>query len=405
LRYDLSILNVDLAKLQFAMTKPLRRTAISRIDSSTLGRFAAGLLFALTSLNGSVLAGDIKVTTWNLEWFPDGSPNDAPRAEQQKRINNAAQVLRTLDSDIILLQEVRDLQAVKNLAEAIKPRTYSVAICSRFQEGGEIGKQQVAILAKVPAQAAWAEPWQSMQGVDPPRGFSFAWYKINGAELAVYCVHLKSNRGDSPANIRKREVAAQQMLDHISNVVAKKMPQARSFIIGGDLNTNVDEFAQETTLTSLEKNGFQNCMQGLARPMRVTHPASGGFPDTTFDYLLAKGATISKPQITRSNASDHLPVTCEITLGATGLQADAATALPSAPPMAPPIPQPAAAPSATPSEIIVTITQPTTITIPYGKTVLARGLRLPLSSRQGQTIHVRYMGGVYAIPASSTDLR
>ena len=108
----------------------------------------------------------IRITTWNLEWFPNGSPKRIPAEEQAKRIAAAADVLRPLNSDILFLQEVQDYDACARLAEAIRPHTYQVAICSAFK-GGE---QQVAILGKEPAQAAWAEPWKSMEGVDPPRG-------------------------------------------------------------------------------------------------------------------------------------------------------------------------------------------------------------------------------------------
>jgi hypothetical protein len=46
----------------------------------------------------------------------------------------AANVLRKLDSDILLLQEVRDYDVCERLAEAIKPHTYQIAICSAFKE-------------------------------------------------------------------------------------------------------------------------------------------------------------------------------------------------------------------------------------------------------------------------------
>jgi len=135
----------------------------------------------------TAVASPIRVTTWNLEWFPNGKPKELPAAEQQQRIAAAADVLRPLNPDIILLQEVRDYEVCARLAEAIAPRTYHVAICSAFREPFTpgIGKQQVAILAKTPAQAAWSETWKSMGGVDPPRGFAFAWYKINGIDLGV----------------------------------------------------------------------------------------------------------------------------------------------------------------------------------------------------------------------------
>jgi hypothetical protein len=69
----------------------------------------------------------------------------------------AAGVLRPINPDIILLQEVRDYEACVRLGEAIAPGMYHVAICSAFKEPFQrgLGKQQVAILAKYQAKAAW----------------------------------------------------------------------------------------------------------------------------------------------------------------------------------------------------------------------------------------------------------
>jgi hypothetical protein len=62
-----------------------------------------------------------------------------------------------------------------------------VAICSAFKEPfhSGLGRQQVAILSKYQAQAAWSEPWKSMNGVDPPRGFAFAWFKIGKTDVGI----------------------------------------------------------------------------------------------------------------------------------------------------------------------------------------------------------------------------
>jgi Endonuclease/Exonuclease/phosphatase family len=133
------------------------------------------LCLALIRAIALVDAGEtVRIITWNLEWFPDKSPKPLPVEQEAQNITAAANVLRKLDSDILLLQEVRDYDVCQRLAEAIKPHTYQVAICSAFKEPFQsgIGKQQVAILAKEPAQAAWAERWKSMSGVDPPRGFA-----------------------------------------------------------------------------------------------------------------------------------------------------------------------------------------------------------------------------------------
>lgn len=259
----------------------------------------------------------VRITTWNLEWFPNGSAREATPEKQAQRIQAAADVLKQLNPDILLFQEVRDYDACARLGEAMQPGAYAVAICSAFKGG----KQQEAIMAKIPAQAAWSEPWKSMEGIDPPRGFAFAWFKIGNANLGVYSVHLKSNlvtHGDPVAetakNIRKREVAIDQLMTHARDFIGAKIPAINRFVIGGDFNTNHDQpmFAGEKTLNSLTSGAYQSALEGIAFEQRITHPGSHGFPDATFDYFFGKNVKFGKPVITPSNVSDHLPVTCDV---------------------------------------------------------------------------------------------
>src|SRR5437667_9120941 len=81
----------------------------------------------------------IRVTTWNLEWFPNGSAHDATPEVQAQRIAAAADVLRPINPDIVLLQEVRDYDVCARLGDAIAPGIYHVAICSAFR--GTISKR------------------------------------------------------------------------------------------------------------------------------------------------------------------------------------------------------------------------------------------------------------------------
>ncbi len=265
----------------------------------------------------------VRITTWNLEWFPNDTAKELAVDAQNVRISAAAAVLRQLAPDILLLQEVKDYDACARLAEAIRPGTYQIAICSGFKQGRALAKQQEAILAKIPAQAAWAEPWKSMEGIDPPRGFAVAWFKIGGADVGVYCVHLKSNlvrvrnkETENAKNIRKREIAVDQLLAHMHDMIAKAIPSIRDLIVGGDFNTNKDQelFVKEDSLRKLVDGGFRNCMEGLPIAERITHPGGHQYPDATFDYLFGKNVTLGRPTITRSDVSDHLPVTCEIQL-------------------------------------------------------------------------------------------
>src|SRR6478672_1233502 len=219
-------------------------------------------------------AGDIRCTTWNLEWFPNGSAHDASLEEQDRRTTAAANVLKPLHPDILLLQEVRDYDACSRLGNAIESGAYHVEICSAFKEPFQsgLGRQQVAILSRFQAQAAWSEQWKSVEGIDPPRGFAFAWFKIRDADIGVYSVHLKSNlitRGNKEAeaakNIRKREVAIDQLMMHARDFLGTKIPAVNRFIVGGDFNTNQDQpmFAMEKTLNLLGNQRFQNSFAGL----------------------------------------------------------------------------------------------------------------------------------------------
>jgi endonuclease/exonuclease/phosphatase family metal-dependent hydrolase len=286
--------------------------------------FSAGLVIAM--LASHLITGDtqatVRCTTWNLEWFPNGSAHDASPEEQNRRIADAASVLRPLHPDILLLQEVRDYDACTRLGNAIEAGAYHVAICSAFREPFQsgLGRQQIAILSRSQPQAAWSEQWKSMEGIDPPRGFAFAWFKIRDADIGVYSVHLKSNlitRGNKEAeatkNIRKREVAIDQLMAHVHDVIGAKIPTIHRLIIGGDFNTNQDQpmFASEKTFSFLANEGFHDSFAGLPLSQRVTHPANHGYPDATFDYLFGKNFEIGKAFATPTEVSDHWPVTCD----------------------------------------------------------------------------------------------
>ena len=164
-----------------------------------------------------------------------------------------------------------------------------------------------------------------MEGVDPPRGFAFAWFKIDNKNIGVYSLHLKSNlimRGNKEAetakNIRKREIATFQLLNHLRDIIATAISSIKTVIIGGDFNTNKDQsmFVSEKTLLTLTDAGFRNCMENLPLPKRVTHPGNHGFPDATFDYLFSLSASSRPVLITASDVSDHYQVTCDFTIKA-----------------------------------------------------------------------------------------
>ncbi|MGI8819752.1 MAG: hypothetical protein ACR2ID_02600 [Chthoniobacterales bacterium] len=80
----------------------------------------------------------------------------------------------------------------------------------------------------------------------------------------------------------------------------------------------------------------------------------------------------------------------------------AATSPAAAPSVAPAASVPLATPAPTPPD--VTIMHPVKVKIRYGETVLPRGMKLPLVSRDAQSATVGYMGQKVSVPLTSTDL-
>src|SRR5436190_3693595 len=72
-------------------------------------------LVLASTLGESKESTAIRITSWNLEWFPNGSAHDAAPEVQAQRIAAAADVLKKLNLDILLLQEMRDYDACRSI--------------------------------------------------------------------------------------------------------------------------------------------------------------------------------------------------------------------------------------------------------------------------------------------------
>jgi endonuclease/exonuclease/phosphatase family metal-dependent hydrolase len=274
------------------------------------------LLFVIWA--AQLFAADaIKITTWNLKWFPSGVANRKDPTVETVRIAQEAAVLRDIDPDIVLLQEVRDEDSAERLFEAIAPQRYQLAIVSRFNEGATVGWQQLVIAAKFPAKAAFARRWKTSGLVDPPRGFAYAVFQMGRQTVAVCSVHLKSNltRGDTfrqtQLNILKRELAAQQLVEQLRGLAADTVIQPEVIVVGGDFNTSPDDlrFASEKTLRIFSDAGFVNPIMTLLPDRRITIPGDGHYPPATFDHILVRQTKVPKAIVTPSPVSDHWPVT------------------------------------------------------------------------------------------------
>ena len=286
------------------------------------------LLFAALLFAGNLVAQDvppIKLVFWNLEWFPGGSPMATP-AEAEAQVAKAVPAVAALKPDIFGMEEVRDWSGAE-LALKDLPDT-KVQVCSDFlDDNGAKTTQQVVIASRQPAIGAWWEAWKVGSAVTPKRGFSFAAYQHAPNQiLLVYCVHLKSNRGELKENMAMREESAKQLIDHVAAMEkAYDALGSVSVVIGGDYNTSSDDpkFAAEKTFQILEAAGLQSAWKDVPFAQRVTLPSSPSknpkyppFPDACFDHVFVKNAKVTSASAPspNPNPSDHRPVVVTIAL-------------------------------------------------------------------------------------------
>jgi endonuclease/exonuclease/phosphatase family metal-dependent hydrolase len=248
---------------------------------------------------------DVRIVTWNLEWFPGRAPGATPEA-QSNHVAAVQAALAELNPDVVLFQEVRDWNAAQ-LAVARLPG-FQVNVCSAFG-----GKQEQAIASRLRPDSAWAAKWRQTDA-KAPRGYAFAALQGNGRLLLFYSVHLKSNRGGKPAiNIAKRTEAADQLVAHLGAM--RDLYGARGPVgvtVGGDFNTDQDDqrFATERTLPAMLAAGLTWCFDAVPRPLRLTKPAEGSYPAITFDHLFTQNLAVTSVQVVTNypSASDHRPV-------------------------------------------------------------------------------------------------
>jgi len=252
----------------------------------------------------------VRVATWNMEWFPGKNPTSS-LSDRVIHMSEAKEALLDLDPDILCVQEIRDWQSFEELA-SILPRLQPLVV-SRFRQMGNNGPitiQQTGVAAKQAGSMAWSEAFKP-EGSRPPRGFSFAAVPFGRSILLIYSIHLKSNRGGLEENFGKREEAARQIISHVKDMErAYSSSSSVVTVIAGDFNTDPTDprFASERTAEILEGE-FQWAWKGIPLADRITLPASGRYPDASFDGFFVRGGEIlSCEPANASGGGDHLPV-------------------------------------------------------------------------------------------------
>jgi exonuclease III len=267
----------------------------------------------------SAFAGPVRITTWNLRPNISGGTNEWSPKVRAGQIAEAADALKKLKPDVIVLQQMADWKACDELAQALLPEKYQVVICSAFRDPRtKAPRKQVAILSHAKAYISWTEPWQTNGA---PGGYAFAAIRIGGKNTGIFSIQLS---GDNDADLRggaeksAREESARELIKQIAALQNWTTNRLDALVVAGDFNTAMDDAdsSREKTLPMLAGFGFENALAAVPREQRVTLPGMRERVDATVDYLFTRNAgTVSAPLFSQVALSEHAAVTCDLDSG------------------------------------------------------------------------------------------
>jgi len=198
-----------------------------------------GLLLIFISL----ACGDniLKIATYNVENLFDLSPTGYKYKEYKPntkslwnkknykiKLQNIARVIKDIDADIIALQEVSSLQALKDLRYTLKQKGVYYPYFKIADKKTTAIK--VAILSKIPF--VYAKELQVTSSYKY-RNILEVKFRINSADLYMFVNHWKSKSGAESMRI----VSAKKLIRRIDQIGDDK-----NIIILGDFNSDYEEY-------------------------------------------------------------------------------------------------------------------------------------------------------------------
>lgn len=207
------------------------------------------LLFGCSSYN------NISVGTFNLEWLGDGIDDINFRNESD--YSHIREVIKTLNVDILALQEVENKFAVQKIVDTNK---YNIII-STYPE-----KQKTALIINKDIEILDQTELSSISlGNNGLRPGLVAYCKYNGIDFFVGSFHLKSTSryDDTPEkklrSYEMRKEQSEKLLEDVRKLESQK--NDKDFILLGDFNDNPTK--KNSNISALENDEFDFLTSGL----------------------------------------------------------------------------------------------------------------------------------------------
>lgn len=259
----------------------------------------------------------VRVATWNVKDFFDSRDDPrkdddvVPEAQVARKVEQIASVLREIDADVVLLQEVENLELLNRLAAAVAPLRYGAWL----REGADPRGIDVALLARS-RLLRYDGHVRDLDSKGNPlwsRDLVEAHLDVGGRHLVLLGSHLKSKR-ISRSDDRRREQA--ERMRSVADEVRARWPNAL-VVVGGDLNDDAESWSLEPLL---QDGSWEDL--GARLPDDASWTWSGRSGRSRIDYLIVpegQGARVRGVSVWSSpgvmQASDHRPVVATIEVG------------------------------------------------------------------------------------------
>lgn len=274
-----------------------------------------------------VRAQQFRIATWQVTDVVMQKLTNAAPAVEPPRIAEIANTLSSADADAIILYGITDSQALRRIAESMRPRKYSVAIHSLFRQGnnrGPVVGQPFGILARRDKMAAKNIEWNNTGRIDMPGGFTFATLHHGNGAVCVYVANmpgsLTNGVGAADGNYfsRKRNYAAEFLSHHATWLATTYTNQPFATYLTGDINLVSKKPVKDDCAPLLEKAGFRPVPVGVAQDKSTLAITNGPLVSRVFDPVFTRNVDFMATRQVAVPAPDQPLVICEITLKPSG---------------------------------------------------------------------------------------
>jgi endonuclease/exonuclease/phosphatase family metal-dependent hydrolase len=270
----------------------------------------------------SLMGGPLSVATWNVENYFDAEDDPAtddmvPRqAEVEAKTEALGRVLRALDADVLVLQEVETAALLDRLAEGpLAGRGYDYR---GLEDAGDPRGIDVAYLSRIPIDDTISHRTERFPGADGDRTWGFARdaleliLTVGDRLVVVTTVHFRA-QSDDPLAADHRLAEALKVRRMVDTRIAQG---ADHVLVAGDLNATP---GSPTLEAMLEGDALTDLTEAVDEEDRWTFIFDRA--RRQLDYILGTPETAAAAEDVRilhgpevDAASDHAPVRAELLL-------------------------------------------------------------------------------------------